>query len=183
MNVVDFIIVIIFIGAVFRGYQLGLIRQLIYFLGFFVAFYLAYQFSGTLSPLLEGVIPSPDFEKSSLYMFAQSFDLKSMYYNAIAFFLIFIGSKIVLTIGGHILHQIASLPGLATINRLFGAIVGLIQAGLIVIIVIHGITIMPWEELHRYIYTSTTATFLMHLTPSFTDMLYHLWNTSTTNFM
>jgi len=179
MNIVDFVILFIFIVSLFRGYHLGLIRQSIHFLGFFIAFYLAYQFSGTLAPYLTDTVPAPDFNKTSLYMFYQTLDLESMYYNAIAFIFIFFVAKLLLIIGGHILDQIANLPGLASMNRFFGAIIGLVQAGLIVLLFLHVITVMPWQELHVYIYDSPTATSLMQITPVLTDMLYQLWNSST----
>lgn len=176
MNFLDLIIIIILFGAFIRGYQLGLIRQLINFLGFFIAILLAYRFSGTIAPYLQQYIPLPTFENSTMYMLSQNFQLYQMFYNAIAFFLIFIGAKIVLSIGGGILHQIANLPGLKLINRTSGAIIGIIQATLIIIISIHFVKVMPWDKANQFVEGSLITNLLLSYTPVLTELLYNLWN-------
>lgn len=178
MNIVDFILLVIFIGALIRGYRLGLIRQFIHFLGFFIAIYIAYQFSGELTPLLKNVIPSPDFEKSSLYLLTENFQLENMFYNALSFFIIFIAAKILLSVAGYFLDTIFNLPGLAIVNRFSGALVGIVQAALIVIILVHFISVMPWQNLHAYLYGSTIASYLLQFTPIITETLYQFWNSS-----
>jgi len=178
MNLLDLIIIIILFGALIRGYQLGLIRTLISFSAFFIAIFVAYRFSGTLSPYLQQYIPLPTFENSTLYMLSQSFQLHQMFYNAIAFFIIFIGIKIILSIGGGILHQIANLPGLKLINRSFGAIIGLAQATLIIIISIHFVKVMPWDKINNYVEGSIISNLLLDYTPVLTEFLYGLWNSN-----
>ena len=178
MNGLDLVIILIIIGSFIRGYRLGLVRTLINFLGFFIALFLAYQLTPTISPIVQGYLPVPTFENSLLHMFSESYQLHYMFYNAITFILIFIIAKVLLSIASHVLHSVASLPLLATINRISGAFVGIIQAGLIVIILIHVISVMPWQELKQYIEASTISTYLMSLTPFFTELLYKLWNTS-----
>lgn len=179
MNILDLIIIIIFIGAFFRGYQQGLIRQLVNLLGFFVAILLSYSFSDEVSPFLQTYIPLPTFENSTLHMFSQTFQLHYMFYNALAFLLIFLAAKLVLSFGGAILHQVANLPGLKIVNRLSGAVVGLLQGVLIIIIIIHIITVMPWQDLKQFVEGSMISNYLLDLTPKLTEMLYSLWDTST----
>lgn len=181
MNGLDLIIIIILIGSFIRGFQLGLIRQLIKLLGFFIAIFMAYRFSGELAPYLQEYIPAFEFKETSLFYFSQVFNLQNMFYNAIAFFLIFIITKFILQIGGSILNQIANLPVLATVNRLSGALIGLLQAILIVVIIIHVISVMPWQEMQIYVEGSSISEYLMKLTPILTTELYNLWNTS--NFL
>ncbi|MFT9488409.1 MAG: CvpA family protein [Tepidibacillus sp.] len=183
MNTMDLIIVIIIIVSIFRGYQLGLIRQFIHFIGFFLSLYLAYRFSGELVPLIQSVVPMPTFEQSSLYLFSETFQLPTMFYNAIAFFLIFFGTKLILNIGGNILHQIASLPGIAIVNRLSGALLGLVQILFILIILVHILSVMPWAELKNVLEGSYFAKYTLQMTPAITEKLYHLWNTSNSSYL
>lgn len=178
MNALDIIIIIILFGSLIRGFQLGLIRQLIHFLGFFIALYMAYRFSGELAPYLQEKIPAPSFENSTIYMFSEVFQLENMFYSALAFFIIFVFSKLILNLGGQILHQIASLPGLKTVNRFSGGLLGLLQAVILTVLIIHVISVMPWLELQQYVEGSTIAQFMLGLTPIITEVLYNLWNTS-----
>ncbi|OEF99336.1 hypothetical protein BHF71_01730 [Vulcanibacillus modesticaldus] len=179
MNVLDLIIIVVAAGSFLRGYKLGLIRQLINLFGFFIALIMAYRFSDDLALYLMDIIPTPYFENSTLYMFSEYFQLQNMFYSSLAFVIIFIISKILLNIGGAILNQIANLPGLATINRLTGAFIGLIQSTILIIILIHVITVMPWQELQQYVESSYISSFLMDITPVITEKLYELWNIST----
>ena len=178
MNILDFIIIIIIAGSVLRGYQLGLIRQLVNLFGFIIAIFIAYQFSSSLAPFLSEYIPAPSFDNPTLYMFSQTLHLENMFYNAIAFIILFIGIKLLLNFGGAILHQIANLPVLATINRFSGALIGFIQAVVLVIIIIHVITVMPWQQLQQYTQDSVISVYLMNLTPVITELLYEIWNSS-----
>jgi len=176
MNVLDLILVVILIGSLIRGYQMGLIRQVINFLGFFIALFIAYRFSGDLAPYIESVIPTPSFEQSTLYMFSETFQLTTMFYNSIAFFIIFIMTKLLLQIGGAVLHQIASLPVLATINRFSGALLGFIQAFIMVLIILHIMSVMPTKGVQDTLNGSYTAKLMMNVSPIVTEALYELWN-------
>ncbi len=178
MNILDIILIVIILISMIRGFQLGLIRQLFSLLGFVVAIYMAYHFSQELAPYLHDYIPVPKFDIPSLYKFSQTFNIEDMFYNAIAFLIIFIVTKLSLNIGSQILHQIASLPGLKTINRFTGALIGFIQGFILIIIIVHIISVMPWLNVQQYLQGSVIANFVMEITPIITEMLYQLWNTS-----
>jgi len=101
-----------------------------------------------------------------------------MFYNAIAFILLFFATKIALQIAGGILHQVASLPGLAIVNRLSGAVMGAVQGIILIIIVVSVISVMPWQGLDQYLASSSVSQFFLNLVPIFTELLYNLWNTT-----
>ncbi len=178
MNFLDLIIIVLVAGAILRGFQLGLIRQLIHFLGFFIALFMAYQFSSMVTPYLQNLIPTPSFSQSTIYRFSEAFQLPNLFYNALSFVLVFLGTKLILNIGGAILHQIASLPGLAIVNRFSGGIIGFIQMVFILIILLNVISVMPNTSIHQYVYGSLFSTYLLEFTPYLTETLYHLWNES-----
>ena len=177
---IDLVIIVLIAGAILRGFQLGLIRQLIHFLGFFIALFIAYQFSGMVTPYLQNYIPIPSFSQSTVYRFSETFQLPTLFYNAISFVLVFLGTKLLLNVGGAILHQIASLPGLAIVNRFSGAIVGFIQSILILIIVLNVVTVMPNTAINEFIHGSALSGYFLDLTPFLTEKLYHLWHEAPT---
>lgn len=178
MNTLDIIIIIIVLLFMIKGYQAGLVRQVINLLGFLIAIFLAYKFSKDLAPYLEDIIPLPSFETSSLHIFSQYFNLQDMFYNAIAFLIIFIGVKILLSIALVVLDSVANLPGLAIINRSSGALIGLIEATIIIIILVNFIKIMPWANLQSYLETSSIATRILELTPMITEKIFILWDST-----
>lgn len=178
MNILDIIIIIIVLLFMIKGYQAGLIRQVINLLGFLIAIFLAYKFSNDLSPYLEDIIPLPNFETSSLHIFSQYFNLQDMFYNAIAFIIIFVGVKILLSIVLVVLDSVANLPGLAIINRSSGALIGLIEAAIIIILLVNFMKIMPWANLQTYLETSLIATSILEVTPMITEKIFILWDST-----
>lgn len=176
MNILDIIIVVVTVVFMIKGYQAGLIKQVINLFGYVIAIFIAYKFYDDLAPYLEEIIPLPNFENSSFYMYSQFFQLNDMFYNAISFVIIFIGVKILLYFVLIILDQIAKLPGLAMINRSLGVLIGLVEALIIAILLVNFISIMPWENMQSYLNGSSIAITILDLTPSITEKIYGLWN-------
>ncbi len=176
MNILDIIIIVVLVIFMIKGYQSGLIKQTINLFGYIIAIFIAYKFYSDLAPYLEELIPLPSFETSSFYMFSQFFKLQDMFYNAISFIVIFIGVKILLYFALVVLDQIAKLPGLAMINRFSGALIGLVESVIIVILLVNFISIMPWGNLQSYLEGSYIANGILDLTPTITEKIYSLWN-------
>ncbi|MGD9677456.1 MAG: CvpA family protein [Vulcanibacillus sp.] len=178
MNILDIIIIVVVILFILKGYQAGLVKQIINFFGYIVALIVAYKYYWTLSPYLEAVIPLPSFETSSLYMFSEFFNWQDMFYNAIAFILIFIGVKILLAIILVILEQVVRIPGLAIINRTSGALIGLVESLIIVILLVNFISIMPWASMQTYIDGSIISNSILEFTPNLTEKIFSLWDST-----
>jgi len=178
MNILDIIIIVILLGSILRGYQMGFIRQIVHLFGYFVAFFISYQFSSELVPWIKSVVPSPTFQQSSMRIFSETFQLQTMFYHAIAFFLLFMITKMLLNIGGGILHHVASLPGLAIVNQTLGAMIGFVQTFLILIILLNIVSVMPSPELTRWMAGSLFAHYFYDWTPMITKELYKIWSTS-----
>lgn len=104
-----------------------------------------------------------------------------MFYNAIAFIIVFIVAKIILSILLVIIDQIAKLPGLAAVNRLTGAIIGFIQSAIILAVVLYFVSIMPFEQVQNAINQSSIASNFISMTPAIKTSLYELWNTTIHN--
>lgn len=181
MNWLDILIIIIVVLFTIRGYREGLVKQLINLFGFIISLFVAYYYYDKLAPYLVELIPAPNFDSSSFYFITQNFDLEAMYYNAIAFIIVFIIAKILLSILLVIIDQIAKLPGLAAVNRLAGAIIGFIQSAIILAIIVYFASIMPWEQVQSAINESSIASNFISMTPAIKANLYDLWNTTIQN--
>ncbi len=176
MNILDIIIIVVVIFFMIKGYQAGLIRQIINLFGYVLAIFAAYKLYDDLAPYLEEVIPFPNLGDSALSMYTELFQLHNVFYNAIAFIIIFIGVKLALYFVLIILDQIAKLPGLAIVNKLLGVLIGLVEALIIVILLVNFVSIMPWDNLQTYLNESYIAMFILDATPGITEKIYGLWN-------
>lgn len=60
MNTFDLIVLLLLIGAVFQGYQRGLVLQAASLLCYVVSIWIAYQFADELAPVLAKTWPLPE---------------------------------------------------------------------------------------------------------------------------
>lgn len=176
MNILDIIIIVIILLFVIKGYQTGLIRQIINLFGYIIAIFVAYKLYDDFAPYLEEFIPFPNFSDITFNMFSEIFKLQDMFYNAIAFIIIFIGIKLILFIVLNVLDQIAKLPVFAFVNRSLGVVLGLVEASIIIILLVNFLSIMPWDNLQTYLNESYIAIGILDLTPGITEKIYSLWN-------
>lgn len=111
VNEVDVIMILLAVGSIFVGYRRGFVLQAVHLTGFFISFFIAYAYFDRLTPVVQRTIPFPDFSEYQYYdWLAQSVDVEQMFYNALAFGFLFLLVKIALTLVGHFLHQVMSLP-------------------------------------------------------------------------
>src|SRR5690625_4044224 len=94
---------LILVGLLTFGFLIGLKRgfilQSVHLLSFFVAFIVAVLNYDKLAPQLSLWIPYPELSTDSSWaVFLQSLPLKSGFYNAISFAIIFFAVKIILQI-------------------------------------------------------------------------------------
>ncbi len=177
MNYLDVAILGILLFFALRGYHSGLVKQLISLLGFVIALIAAYLFYGKLAPLLSNWIPFPEFQNGTIDLISQTLNLEVMFYNALAFIIIFIVMKIILWVLGNVLDKVAKLPVISTLNNFSGLLISLAQGLLIILLLVNFATVLPSEAAQKHLAASSISQGMLDITPSLTDKAYDLWNT------
>ena len=110
------------------------------------------------------IIPLPDsMSDSGLPLFF----LEKPIYTALAFVLLFLVTRLLLSIVSNILTALAGLPVLAQINGLGGALVGFLKALLLIFVVVHLLQILPWDTGQEAVTGSSISQGILQLTSDF----------------
>ncbi len=110
MNFLDIIIIIPIIWFIYRGYKRGFVIELASLAALILGIYVAIHYSGNFTSFLESFL-----------------DLQKRYINIIAFILTFIAVVIVVMFIGKILEKIIKVVMLGLVNRIIGAVFGIIK--------------------------------------------------------
>jgi uncharacterized membrane protein required for colicin V production len=176
MNNLDYVMLAIVALGLLLGYFRGFIAQIVSISGFILAYLVAFYFYKDFAPLLRNAISLPTYQSYQKYEFiVKGFNLDTYILNAIAFAILFFGVKFALVIIGRTLNVIAKAPGLHFINRWSGAILGLAEALLIIIIAVNVITIVPSDGLQKLLANSSIAPYLINELPIIAGKLQELW--------
>lgn len=125
MNWLDLLIVAILAWTTFRAFSAGLIREIVSLLGLVAGVALAGAFYGNLSRNLEFVIADPTTRQLA------------------AFGAIFIGTVIAGYVIGAVLHTAAAMLFLGPVDKIGGAIFGLVKGLLLVEVLLVAISVFP----------------------------------------
>ncbi|NEW08168.1 CvpA family protein [Paenibacillus sp. SYP-B3998] len=176
MNSLDYMMLAAVALGLLLGYLRGFIAQIVSLAGFILAYLVAFYFYKDFAPLLSNAVSLPTYQNYQKYEFiVKGFNLDTYILNAIAFAILFFGVKFALVIIGRALNMIAKVPGLNFINRWSGALLGLAEALLILIIAINIITIVPSDGLQKLLASSTIAPYLINEMPNVAGKLHELW--------
>ena len=144
----DIIIVAVLVLSIIIGYMRGFVRKLVSIASWFAAYLVAYLWFDDLSPVLQTMFPLSSNEKLAEYSgLVVGLKLDTYIYNALAFALLFFGTKVVLTVVGYFLQGVASIPGISLINRWLGVLLGIVEAAVIIIIGIVVLEAMSSERI------------------------------------
>lgn len=178
---IDLILLFILVIGFFVGFRRGLILQIVYLTGFIISFIVAYMYFDDLSPHLKLWIPYPSLpEDSTLTLFLENLHLESAYYRAIAFAILFFGTKIVMQIIGSMLDFLADLPLLSTINGWLGGFLGIIEVYLLIFFILYIGALTPVDFVQTLINDSALAKGIVEHTPVFSAKIKELWFESLT---
>ncbi|WP_158736634.1 CvpA family protein [Alteribacillus sp. YIM 98480] len=172
------LLALILIGSFFVGLRRGFVLQLIHLISFFAALFIAFYFYRDLAEYLRLWLPYPRMSNDGdgiIHMMVESFDMETVYYAGISFFLLFIAAKILLQIVGSMLDFVTHLPVLRTINRWLGGLLGFIETYLILFILLITAALMPIEAIQNAISDSWIANLMINHTPFLSDWLKELW--------
>ncbi|MFB5662938.1 CvpA family protein [Alteribacillus sp. HJP-4] len=171
------LIIILFVSFLV-GLRRGFMLQLIHLASFFIALIIAFYFYQDLAEYLRLWLPYPEISSGgdgAVNMFVSMFDMESVYYYGIAFFIIFIAAKILLQIVGSMLDFVSQLPLLRTVNRWLGGLLGFLESYLILFILLITSALLPIEMFQEMIAASSVADMMINHTPILSDWIKDLW--------
>lgn len=169
------LLLLILFGGFLMGLRRGLILQAIHLFGFIISLAVAAFLYKDLGPRLEMWIPYPGNDAGSLGMLFDIAKLDTAFYNAIAFFIIFVATKLVLQIIGSMLDFLAQLPLLKQFNQVAGGAFGFVEAYLGLFILLYIIALLPVESLQTMVQNSGLAKTIVLNTPFLSDWVSNLW--------
>lgn len=176
LNTLDITIGIVLFAAVILGFRRGFISQLVSILSLVLAYIVAYKFYDDLAPWLAKMIPLKTFAAYPKYEFIIStLHLDRYIMNALSFALLFFTVRIALSLIGSMLNLVAKVPGLNTLNRLGGVLLCFLEAGLLLLVVIHLLTIIPSDWVQGQLAKSQTAPWFIKAAPILGLKLQELW--------
>ena len=169
----DVLIIVSLLAGAYLGYQRGLVRQLVSLTGWLIAYIAAFMLSDELAAWLEKL---PLFENSETVttqstvtatLIARPVEYVS---RAVAFVLLFFGFKLALTGIGMVLHGIASLPVLRTVNRTGGVLLALVETIVIVVAVVLVLQQLPSVNVQTWVASSTIYQWIEANSPYLLDI-------------
>ena len=165
MNILDGILLLLIAGGVIRGYRKGLILQAFSLVGAIFALLAAYRFSGDFSRVLMERFPLSEEVGGGLIGLLP---IEGILYRVVAFILLFVGVKILISIIARLLTGLFDVPVLSQINRLGGVLLNLIQVFLIIFSVF--ICELPsWETDVKRLNPSSPS--VLEATPDLTERI------------
>ncbi|MGQ1908912.1 CvpA family protein [Marinifilum sp. RC60d5] len=120
MNILDILIGLPLLWAIYKGFTKGLIIEV-----------------ATLLALILGIYGAIHFSDFTAEFIQQKFDYDSQYMGYIAFAITFLLIVVVLNILGKILNSLIEAVALGVINRLLGVVFGLFKGAIILSIVVY----------------------------------------------
>lgn len=169
------IILLVLIGGFFIGLRRGLVYQIVHLTGFIVALIVAYLYFDDIAPRLRLWIPYPGHADSHLAFFSNALSLEDVYYRAIAFAILFFGTKILWHILGSMLDFLADLPLLRIVNRWLGGAFGFIEVYLIIFLFLYFAAVIPVDAIQHAVSNSVLAQAMVQHTPVFSEKIKELW--------
>lgn len=148
LNILDLIILIIFLYFILRGYQTGFIRQTSKILGLIIALLVAVKQYQEFQVLLEPYLDVPP----SLLSF-------------ISFAIIFIIFNLLIHILGISLKKVTNFLYLGPVDSFGGVLLGILKSGILIYLVIFILNEVPHELVTEMIEKSYFAKNILEFTP------------------
>lgn len=128
LNWVDVLILAIVLASVLMGGVRGAIREMFSLVGWFAAFWVASLMSPKGEQWLTGMVSSPAFRW------------------LVSFALIFIAGLVLVELVGNVLGYLAGKAGLKSLDRLLGALFGLLRGAFLVVVLVALAGMTPFSQ-------------------------------------
>ncbi len=173
---IDLLILLLLLAGLVAGWRRGFIVQVMHIASFIVALIVAWIYYKPLAQQLLFWVPYPGFtEGMGSALAIDGIDVDRTFYRVIAFAVIFYAVKIILQIITSMVDYLRYLPVLGSINRLLGAILGFIEAYLLIFILLYVIALLPIAGIQERVDRSILAGLMLEHTPLITSMFQHWW--------
>ncbi|MCS7460791.1 CvpA family protein [Paenibacillus doosanensis] len=180
MNGLDWTAVVVIAAGIVLGYYRGLVSQVVSVAGLIIAYVVAFAFYKEVSPWIAGALSLPAYESYRNFEFLiKGMHLDTYMYNAIAFALLLFGVKFALGIVGRVLNWIALTPGLKSMNQWSGALLGMAEASVLLVIAVQVMTVIPNDTVQDLLKGSQSAPYILNALPAVSDKLHELWQQQT----
>ena len=172
----DLFILVVFIMSLIIGAKRGLIVQLIHIGSFLIALIVAVIYYKPLADKFVLWIPYPGFtEGSTMTLVLDSIDVDRTFYRVFAFALIFFIVKIALQILGSMFDFLTYLPVFSSLNYVLGAVLGFIEAYMLLFIGLYVIALLPIDSIQSIVDGSFITGLMLEHTPIITKLFQDWW--------
>lgn len=161
-------IILLLLVGVFNGMRQGAVKYILKFVGLIVVWLIAYMYYKPLAQHLKFI--TFDVSKESALSFLNS---EIVFYNVIAFAIIFVVSSIVVKIIINLLNSVTRLPILKQLNGLIGAVLGFVIFYAVIFMVMNFLLLFSSETIQTAYQSSQLAQWMMTETPLLSDYFYH----------
>ncbi|MDM5190233.1 CvpA family protein [Bacillus sp. DX4.1] len=174
---IDIIIILLLVMGFFLGLRRGFVLQLVKLTSFIIAYLVAYWYCKDLAPALEKIIPYPFGKGVSVPEWIDANNIEVVFYQAIAFILLFIITKIALALLGNLLNMFTEIPVLKQVNAVGGALLGFLEVYIILFVLIVIGNILPIEQVQTPLQKSSISKIIVDDTPILSEKVKELWQT------
>lgn len=172
----DLILLVLLLAGVLVGFKRGLILQFLHMVGFVVALIVAYTYYKPLAENFVLWVPYPTVNESSRFAIAvEQLNLDETFYQLLAFALIFFAVKFVLMLIASMFDFIKYIPVLGFLSRILGAILGFIEAYILLFLAVYVFALLPIDFIQELIGNSGIARALLEHTPYFSEKVKEWW--------
>ena len=161
---IDIIIILLLVMGFFLGLHRGFILQLVKLTSFIIAYLVAF-------------IPYPFDKNVSVPEWIDANNIETVFYQALAFIILFIITKIALSLLGNLLNMFAEIPVLKQVNAFAGAILGFLEVYIILFVLIIIGNILPIEQVQTPLQKSSISKIIVDDTPILSEKVKELWQT------
>ncbi|WP_405100700.1 CvpA family protein [Oceanobacillus sp. FSL H7-0719] len=177
----DIILIVLLLFGLFIGLARGFILQLLHLVGFITAFVVAAIYYDDLAGMLELWLPYQEIKNNAWADFLNALPLEMAFYSIVSFAIIFFAVKIILQIIANMLDFVASIPLINIVNKLSGAVLGLVEVYLIAFIILFVLALTPVEGIQTALNNSFIAMLMLEKTPYFSGKVFDLIQTYVSN--
>lgn len=163
MNIVDIVIICVFLISAYRGFKYGLVRSAVSLVGTILVFVLAYYLKNPLSVLMYERLPFFSFNG----IFSGITSINIILYEAISYIIclivLFVLLKVIIKVTGIVDKLINATIIFALPSKLIGLILKVLESYIYVFIILFVCFSIP--NLTSYLKTSTVASTIVSKTP------------------
>lgn len=161
MHIVDIIFIGAIIAALFRGYRRGFVLQFISLVSVILAFILAYLFSPQVAVLIRPFFKMQEIHEILALPIPINISVNQMAASAVAYALVFIGSRIGLMVLGRSLDLVCKIPVINGLNSILGLLLSFAETLVILVVIVNIGSMLPVESIQNIVEQSSVSQYIL----------------------